>query len=500
MLNQYTDLERRLWAITDNMRSSFTGIEFQNYVFGLITYKFLSDKLEYYLKDVKHNDTEAIESYREELGYYIEPDLLFNNILNVAKDGNPIIEKLTEAFYQIMEGVPGSNNSHVTDLFEEVNLNSSKLGRTVADKNRFIFSIMSHLEYIDFNYGENQEELNNAFDFLFDKFLSYAGKNDAEVYTPKKISALIAKLVTIDKDKIKSVYDPTAGSSSLLLNVGKEANVNSYYGQELNPSNYNLSRMNMLIHNINYKNFNIVQGDSLSSPAHLDKRFEVIVSQPPFAFRWFAEDSFLLDPRFSIYGKLAPKSKANYAFVQHMIYHLDDEGTMAVVLPHGVLFRGAAERTIRKYLVNKNYLDAVIGLPAGVFYSTNIPTCILIFKKRRTTEDVLFIDASKCYERLNRRQNTLTDEHIQKIVETYANREEIEKFSYKASINEIKENEFNLNIPRYVDTFEEEDTIDLKVIYDKHEELSKELIEVDKNIEKCCKELGIENPVLKKIK
>lgn len=258
----------------------------------------------------------------------------------------------------------------------------------------------------------------------------------------------------------KSVYDPTCGSGSLLLRVSRETEVSDFYGQELNQTTYNLARMNMILHDVSFDDFNIKQGDSIEDPQHLDKKFEAIVANPPFSAKWSSNDTFLDDERFSAYGKLAPKSKADYAFVQHMIYHLDENGTMGIVLPHGVLFRGAAEGVIRKHLVDdKNYLDAVIGLPANIFYGT------------RRLED------------------------IEKIVNTYANREEIEKYSHKTTLEEIKENDFNLNIPRYVDTFEEEEPIDLDEVCDELEKIAKEMENVDKEIKKYCDELGIRAPI-----
>ena len=269
----------------------------------------------------------------------------------------------------------------------------------------------------------------------------------------------MAKIVTIGRDRIKSVYDPTCGSGSLLLRVAKETKVAQFYGQEQNRTTYNLARMNMILHDVHYLKFDIKQDDTLENPQHEGLSFDAIVANPPFSANWSANSLFLNDERFSAYGKLPPKSKADYAFVQHMIHHLDEQGTMALVLPHGALFRGAAEGHIRKFLIQeKNYLDAVIGLPANVFYGTGIPTCIMIFKKCREYDDnILFIDASQEFEKI-KTQNHLTDEHVNKIVETYTKRETIDKFSYVADLEEIEENDYNLNIPRYVDTFEERRT------------------------------------------
>jgi type I restriction enzyme M protein len=281
----------------------------------------------------------------------------------------------------------------------------------------------------------------------------------------------------------------------LLLRLAKETEVSEFYGQEMNRTTYNLARMNMILHGVHYRQFDIRQEDTLEHPQHLDKRFEAVVANPPFSAQWSANPLFTTDDRFSQYGKLAPSSKADFAFVQHMIYQLADNGTMAVVLPHGALFRGGAELQIRRYLIeDRNYLDAVIGLPANIFYGTSIPTCILVFKKcRETPEDVLFIDASQYFEKV-KTQNVLRDEDIDRIVNTYRERTETEKFSKRATLKEIADNDYNLNIPRYVDTFEAEDQIDINQVAGELVELDKSMIETDKLIAGFCTELGIKTP------
>ena len=316
------------------------------------------------------------------------------------------------------------------------------------------------------------------------------------VYTPQEVSKILAKLVTSDKEKLKSVYDPTCGSGSLLLRVAREVKeVSAFYGQELNRTTYNLARMNMILHDIHYKKFDIKQEDTLEHPQHIDERFEAIVANPPFSANWSANALHMSDERFSQYGKLAPKSKADYAFVQHMIHHLAENGTMAIVLPHGVLFRGAAEGHIRKYLIeDRNYLDAVIGLPANIFYGTSIPTCILVFKKcRNQSDNILFIDASQHYEKV-KNQNVLREEDIEKIVSSYRNRTAEDKYAYVATMEEVIENDYNLNIPRYVDTFEEEEPVDLEMVSKELQDLEKKMQNTDITIADFCKQLNINNP------
>ena len=304
----------------------------------------------------------------------------------------------------------------------------------------------------------------------------------------------MAKIVTTGKNRLKSVYDPTCGSGSLLLRVAREVkDVSNFYGQEMNRTTYNLARMNMILHGVHYRQFDIKQEDTLEHPQHLnDMPFEAIVANPPFSANWSANPLFLNDDRFSQYGKLAPSSKADFAFVQHMIYHLAENGTMAIVLPHGVLFRGAAELHIRKYLIEqKNYLDAVIGLPANIFYGTSIPTCILVFKKcKEDPEHILFIDASKEFEKV-KNQNMLREEHINKIVETFRNRTVIEKYSHLATLQEVADNDYNLNIPRYVDTFEAEEEIDIQAVMQEIKSLEAKRAALDKEIDVYFKELGL---------
>ena len=320
------------------------------------------------------------------------------------------------------------------------------------------------------------------------------------------MSKILARIVTLDRERIRNAYDPTCGSGSLLLRIEKEARRNArdgddalieLYGQELNRTTYNLARMNMILHGVHFDRFDIRQEDTLEKPQHREMRFEAVVANPPFSAKWKGDNNPLHadDERFSKYGKLAPKGKADFAFVQHMIYQLTENGAMAVVLPHGVLFRGAADGTIRKYIIDElNYLDAVIGLPANLFYGTSIPACILVLKKCRKQDDnILFIDASQHFEKAGN-QNTLTDEHVDRIIEAYGKREDIDKYANVAALSEVKENDYNLNIPRYVDTFEEEEPVDIAAISTGLKALELDMQETDNTIAGFCRELGIESP------
>ncbi len=360
-----------------------------------------------------------------------------------------------------------------------------------------ISKVLAHLNKIDFKLGDaNSDVLGDAYEYLIGKFASGAGKKAGEFYTPQEVSKVLAKLVTTGKSKLKSVYDPTCGSGSLLLRVAKEVTeVGKFYGQELNRTTYNLARMNMILHDVHYRMFDIRQEDTLEQPQHINERFEAIVANPPFSAQWSASPLHMSDDRFSQYGKLAPKSTADFAFVQHMVHHLADNGTMAVVVAHGVLFRGGAEAHIRQYLIeDRNYLDAVIGLPANLFYGTSIPTAILVFKKcREQPNDVIFIDASKGYEKIGN-QNMLRDDHIDNIIKTYRERIADDKYSFVASLSQIKENDYNLNIPRYVDTFEDEEIIDLDLIAAELKDMENDMKATDSDIANFCKQLGIKAP------
>ena len=511
---QTNQLEQQLWDIADTLRGKMDADEFRDYILGFIFYKYLSEKLEDYANDILAEDgltyfqiigtadeADYIEAIQEEaiekLGYFLRPEELFSE---VAKRGanSFILEDLTSILRSVEQTTMGhESEDDFLHLFEDLDLTSTKLGKTVDARNKLIVQVLNHLNNINFELkNHDRDVLGDAYEYLIGQFAAGAGKKAGEFYTPQQVSKILAKLVTVGKDKLKSVYDPTCGSGSLLLRVAKEVNeVSNFYGQELNRTTYNLARMNMIMHDVHYRKFDIKQDDTLEHPQHLDKRFEAIVANPPFSAKWSANDLFLSDDRYSQYGKLAPSSKADFAFVQHMIHHLDESGTMAIVLPHGVLFRGAAEGHIRKYLIeDRNYLDAVIGLPSNIFYGTSIPTCVLVFKKcREDSDNILFIDASNEFEKA-KNQNYLTEANVQKIVDTYQNREATEKYSHLASMAEIKENDYNLNIPRYVDTFEEEEPVDLAAVSAELQALEAEMATTDATIAKFCDELGIAKP------
>ena len=488
--------------------------EFMYFSLGFIFYKYLSEKIENYADRALEDDEitfkqlwqsgeeDALELQEEvkkqcleNIGYFVEPQYLFTSIIDAIKRKENIIPSLERSLKRIEDSTLGQESEDdFGGLFSDIDLASPKLGKTTDDKNTLISNVLIALNGIDFGADEATQIdiLGDAYEYMISQFAAGAGKKAGEFYTPQEVSQILAEIVTIGHTRLRNVYDPTCGSGSLLIRAAHTGRAYEIFGQEKNPTTYNLCRMNMLLHGIKFSNFQIENGDTLEADAFGDTQFDAVVANPPFSAEWSAADKFNNDDRFSKAGRLAPKKTADYAFILHMIYHLNEGGTMACVAPHGVLFRGNAEGVIRRFLIEKkNYIDAIIGLPANIFYGTSIPTCILVFKKCRKEDDnILFIDASKEFEKV-KTQNKLRPQHIQKIVETYRDRKVIEKYSHLATLQEVADNDYNLNIPRYVDTFEEEEPIDIKAVMAEIKELETKRAELDKEIEVYLKELGL---------
>jgi type I restriction enzyme M protein len=395
--DQKKQLNQQLWNIANTLRGKMDADEFRDYILGFIFYKYLSEKMEIYanviLKEDKlkyldiHENTaegkEYLEAIREEalekLGYFLKPSELFGQVAkrgngNGKSESNFIIEDIQKILNNIQLSTMGTRSEEDFDhLFEDLDLNSTKLGKTPEQRNEVIAKVLSHLDKIDFKLEQSEiDVLGDAYEYLIGEFASGAGKKAGEFYTPQQASKILARIVTLGKTRIKSAYDPTCGSGSLILRLGKHCEVLNFYGQERNRTTYNLCRMNMILHGVHFSRFDIRLEDTLEYPQHSKLEAEAVVANPPFSAQWSANQLFMTDDRFSEYGKLAPSSKADFAFIQHMIYNLAENGVMAVIMPHGVLFRGGAEGHIRKYLIEeKNYLDAVIGLPANIFYGTS---------------------------------------------------------------------------------------------------------------------------------
>lgn len=515
---QLQQLQRQLWNIANDLRGKMGADEFRDYILGFIFFKYLSEKAITFanelLKDEgmveKYNEldesnpdhAELIEGIKEnsvdEVGYALSPSQLFHTLAERGRQNQFILDDLAETLRAIERSTLGAESEDdFANLFEDLDINSTKLGNNANDRNELISKVLTHLDNIDFDLSNSESDvLGDAYEYLIGEFASGAGKKAGEFYTPQTVSTLLAKIVTQGKERLRSVYDPTCGSGSLLLRVKREVkDVDMIFGQEMNRTTYNLARMNMILHDVHFAKFDIKQEDTLTRPQHIDMRFDAVVANPPFSAKWSADPIYLQDERFSRYGKLAPSSKADMAFVQHMLHQLDEQGTMAVVLPHGVLFRGSSEGVIRQYLIEKmNVVDTIIGLPANIFYGTSIPTCILVLKKNRThTGDILFIDASNDFDK-QKNQNKLLPEHLDKIIDAFTQRQNIEKYAKVATLQEVKDNDYNLNIPRYVDTFEAEDEIDLNAIAKQLKALEQQSQKTDEVIAEFCKELGIDSP------
>ena len=504
MGNETKSLEQVLWDSANVMRQTMGAADYMNYALGLIFYKHLSDKtLESAAKvlvDSGEVDASAVEteSQRQEvykkfyedkdfhddllssmdMDYEVKPDFTFTALVAEikAKPKKFQLEHLQQGFRDLEQ----SNSDLLGGLFDDVDLTSNKLGSTPQKQNDMISGVMEALAPLNLD-SHSVDILGNAYEYLIANFASDMGQKAGEFYTPQSVSRLLTHIVTLEKEDKQgfTAYDPAMGSGSLLLNVRryiKDENSINYYGQEIKTSTYNLARMNMIIHGISATNQHLRNADTLDKdwPADEITDFDAVMMNPPYSQKWSADKGFLSDPRFSDYGVLAPKSKADYAFLLHGFYHLKSTGTMGIVLPHGVLFRGAAEGKIRQKLLEKGNIYAVIGLPAGIFYSTGIPTIIMVLKKDRPGRDVLFIDGSKEFVK-GKPQNILDDKNIEKLFQAYQDRKDVEKFAHVASFDEIQKNEFNLNIPRYVDTFEPEPEIDLA-------EVNKAMAETDKEI------------------
>lgn len=515
------DLNAALWSAADEMRKIMSADVYKDYLLGLVFYKALSDKMlvEAYdlLNDEKPESLDAAQiAYTEALtdgswedlslelnnrfGCVIHPRRTFTAFYNQINARTFMLSELRQAFRDIEAASGGTYEG----LFEDFDIDSKDLGKTPDKRNEMISSVIKALAHIDFNdYPE--DALGDAYEYLIAQFASESGKKAGEFYTPQSVSQIIARLVTAGQNTKYgfTVYDPAMGSGSLLLQIRNQIRNDDakgidnkgavhFFGQELKNQTYNLARMNMMLHRVPGANQHLRNGDTLDAdwPTDEPTNFDAVVMNPPYSQKYDARESLLTDPRFAAYKKLPPASKADFAFLLHGFYHLKDTGTMGIVLPHGVLFRGGAEGTIRETLLRNGNIYAVIGLPSGIFFSTGIPTCVVILKKNNTDRSVFFVDASKEFRKEGPR-NYLDPKHIDKIVEAVLKRENVEKFAHLATFEEIQSNDFNLNIPRYVDNSEEEAEIDISTIFAELEKLDTQEVAIDKKLDKFLSELGI---------
>ncbi len=512
------DLISVLWSGADILRSKMDANEYKDYLLGIVFYKYLSDSFLIKVYDLIYDEKPdtlktALDAYKEilqdesveelkeqiklECHYVIEPELTYTSFADAARNNMFNREQLQKAFNNIEQ-----SDSLFQDLFTDIDMYSNRLGTGDQKQSDTISSLIKEIDKADL-LNSDADVLGNAYEYLIGQFASETGKKAGEFYTPQAVSKILTR-IAIDGQETKkglSVYDPCMGSGSLLLNAKKYSNEPAYiryYGQELMTSTYNLARMNMFLHGVTPDNQKLRNGDTLDGdwPTGEETDFNMVLMNPPYSAKWSAAPGFLQDERFSDYGVLAPKSKADYAFLLHGLYHLKSNGTMAIVLPHGVLFRGAAEGKIREKLLRSGNIYAVIGLPANLFYNTSIPTCIIVLKKHRDGRDVLFIDASKKFDK-GKKQNAMTDKHIDEVIDLYKRRETVDKEAYLASFEDIEKNDFNLNIPRYVDNFEQEEQIDINMLLSDMKKTDDEIEKVQSEFLSLLKNLTSEDENIK---
>ncbi len=513
------DLLNVLWSGADVLRGKMDANEYKTYLLGLVFYKYLSDSYlakvydllndeqpdnleeaqKAYEEAMVSEDREALlEELRDSMHYTLDPDMTYMSILKSAKENSFNREKLQAAFNRIQE-----SDELFNSLFADVDLYSNRLGTGDTKQSATIAELITTLEGADLIHTTG-DILGNAYEYLIGQFASETGKKAGEFYTPHGPAQILSRIAMLGQEEKKGlqVYDPCMGSGSLMLSCkhySNEPDYIKYYGQELMPSTYNLARMNMFLHGVLPENQHLRNGDTLDAdwPTDEETEFDVVTMNPPYSANWSAAEGFKQDERFMDYGGvLAPKSKADYAFLLHGFYHLKPNGTMAIVLPHGVLFRGASEGTIREILLKNGSIYAVIGLPSNMFYNTSIPTCIIVLKKHREGRDVLFIDASQHFEK-EKKQNVMKEEHIDHVLELYKNRQSVEKEAYLASFEDIEKNDFNLNIPRYVDTSEEEEQIDLKALSSDIKSTNKEIKDANASLLEMMGELTFSSDDIK---
>ena len=489
------ELHRAIWAIADELRGAVDGWDFKNYVLGTMFYRYISENLAHYINQGEQEagnadfdyalmpDDEAEgakEGLVNEKGFFILPSELFSNVCSKADTDENLNETLERIFKHIEESAMGSESeSDFAGLFDDFDVNSNKLGSTVAKRNERLAKLLHGVA--DMNLGSVKDHdidaFGDAYEYLMTMYASNAGKSGGEFFTPADVSELLTRLGTVGKTRINKVYDPACGSGSLLLKaekvLGKEAVTNGFYGQEINITTYNLCRINMFLHDIGFDKFDIACDDTLTSPQHWDDEpFELIVSNPPYSIKWAGDSNPLLinDPRYAPAGVLAPKSKADMAFIMHSLSWLAPNGTAAIVCFPGIMYRGGAEKKIRKYLIDNNFVDCIIQLPSNLFFGTSIATCIMVLKKGKADNTTIFIDATKeCIKVTN--NNRLTEDNLQKIVSAFARREEIKHFSHVASYEEIAENDYNLSVSTYVEAEDTREVIDIKKLNAEIEEI-----------------------------
>ena len=507
------ELHKKIWSIADELRGSVDGWDFKQYILGMMFYRYISENITNYINEGERRagdkdfdyaklSDEIAETQREELvkekGFFILPSELFCNVQKKAKSDENLNETLEKVFKNIENSAKGAESEdNFAGLFDDIDVNSNKLGATVAKRNDKLVKILNGIADIKLNnYKDNSiDAFGDAYEFLMSMYASNAGKSGGEFFTPQEVSELLTRLAVVGKTSINKVYDPACGSGSLLLKsakiLGKENVRNGFYGQEINLTTYNLCRINMFLHDIGYDKFDIACEDTLTNPQHWDDEpFEVIVSNPPYSIKWEGNDNPLLinDPRYSPAGVLAPKSKADFAFIMHSLSWLATNGTASIVCFPGIFYRGGAEQKIRRYLVDNNFIDCIIQLPDNLFFGTSIATCIMVLKKSKKDNNILFIDASKeCVKVTN--NNKLTDENIDRIVKIFTDRKDIDYVAKLVSNTEIGENDYNLSVSTYVEKENTREKINIVELNKQIEEIVAREQVLRKEIDKIIKEI-----------
>ena len=509
------ELHKAIWSIADDLRGSVDGWDFKQYILGIMFYRYISENITNYINDgerkagdttfdyAKLKDSEA-ESERDNLvkekGFFILPSELFCNVCKRAKNDENLNETLEKIFNNIENSAKGAESEDdFSGLFDDIDVNSNKLGSTVAKRNEKLVKILDGIASIKLgNYQDNNiDAFGDAYEFLMSMYASNAGKSGGEFYTPQEVSELLTKLAIVGKTSVNKVYDPACGSGSLLLKsakiLGKDNVRNGFFGQEINLTTYNLCRINMFLHDIDYDKFDIACEDTLTSPQHWDDEpFEVIVSNPPYSIKWAGDDNAVLinDPRYSPAGVLAPKSKADFAFIMHSLSWLATNGVASIVCFPGILYRGGAEQKIRKYLIDNNFIDCIIQLPDNLFFGTSIATCIMVLKKSKKDNSTLFIDASKeCIKVTN--NNQLSEENITNIVNIFKNREDVEYTAKLVSNREIEENDYNLSVSTYVEQEDKGEKIDIDMLNKEIDEIVEKEQKLRDEIKKIISEIEV---------
>ena len=511
---QRAELHRKIWSIADNVRGAVDGWDFKQYILGILFYRFISENMVEFFNKAEHeagdlefnyadiSDEEAEEDFRpntvEDKGFFILPSQLFQNVVKTARNNENLNTDLANIFKSIEASAIGfESENDIKGLFEDVDTTSNRLGGTVAEKNTRLADILTGISEINFGSFQHNDidAFGDAYEYLISNYASNAGKSGGEFFTPQTVSKLLARLVMEGKENINKVYDPTCGSGSLLLQMKKQFEEHiideGFFGQEINMTNFNLARMNMFLHNVNYNNFSIKRGDTLLNPLHNDEKpFDAIVSNPPYSIKWIGDGdpTLINDVRFAPAGKLAPKSYADYAFIMHSLSYLSSKGRAAIVCFPGIFYRKGAERTIRKYLVDNNFVDCVIQLPENLFFGTPIATCILVMAKNKVENKTLFIDASKEFKK-ETNNNVLNSENIEMIVKEFKERADVEYFARLVDNSEIMENDYNLSVSTYVEKEDTREIIDIKVLNKEIEETVKRIDILRASINEIVKEL-----------